>query len=92
MMLNNNIRLIMGKQRIDNIHDLMERTGLSRNALNKLWHEENLEAIKLGTLIKICDSLNVSLSDLIEYVPDSTSRIIRTSVKRTPVKDEPTDS
>lgn len=91
-MLNNNIRLIMGKQRIDNIHDLMERTGLSRNALNKLWHEENLEAIKLGTLIKICDSLNVSLSDLIEYVPDSTSRIIRTSVKRTPVKDEPTDS
>lgn len=77
-MLNNNIRLIMGKQRIDNIQDLMKRTGLSRNALNKLWHEDNLEAIKLGTLITICDSLNVSLSDLIEYVPDS-------QINRTPV-------
>lgn len=87
-MLNNNIRLIMGKQRIDNIQDLMECTGLSRNALNKLWHEDNLETIKLGTLIKICDSLNVNLSDLIEYVPDSTSQIIRTPV----IKGEPTES
>lgn len=48
----------------------MEITGLSRNALNKLWHDTEVETVKLETLLKICDSLEVSLSELVEYVPD----------------------
>ena len=84
-MLKNNLRIFMGERRIDNIKDLMELTGLSRNSINKLWRNDKVETINLGTLIKICDALEVSLSDLIEYVPESPSSIIRTPViKRTP--------
>lgn len=60
----------MAKKTIDNISELMEITGLSRNALNKLWHNEEVETVKLGTLIQICESLKINLSDLIEYVPE----------------------
>lgn len=69
MGIKNNLRIIMAKERVDNITDLMEKTGLSRNAINKLWHNENVESVKLGTLLTICDALNISLNELIEYVP-----------------------
>ena len=67
MRISNNLRLIMAKRRIDNISDLMEITNLSRNALNKLWHNKDLETVKLGTLMTICEKLDISLSQLIEY-------------------------
>lgn len=70
MGLENNLRVIMAKEKIDNISDLMDITGLSRNSLNKLWHNENVESIKLGTLMIICDSLNVPLDELIKYIPE----------------------
>lgn len=70
MGLENNLRIVMAKQRIDSISELMKITGLSRNALNKLWHNENIESVKLGTLMIICDSLGIKLSDLIEYTPE----------------------
>ena len=63
----NNLRLIMAEKRIDNVSDLMEKTDLSRNALNKLWHNKDLETVKLGTLITICEKLDIPLSQLIEY-------------------------
>lgn len=66
----NNLRLIMAQKRIDNVAELMKITGLSRNALNKLWHDEDLESVKIGTLKIICDSLGVKLSELVEYIPD----------------------
>lgn len=69
MPLKSNLRIIMAQQQIDSISELIQTTGLSRNALNKLWHNENLESVKLGTLVIVCDSLNVKLSDLIEYTP-----------------------
>lgn len=69
--LENNIRLIMAKRRINSISDLITITGLSRNALNKLWHNENLESVKLGTLLEICNKLDIKLSELIEYTPEN---------------------
>lgn len=77
-MLVNNLRVIMGQKRIDNVADLMDKTKLSRNALNKLWHDTELETIKLGTLMQICVALDISLSELIEYRPDK--EIVRTPV------------
>lgn len=71
MPLKNNLRIIMAEQRIDNVSDLITITGLSRNALNKLWHNENLESMKLETLMIVCDKLDVKLSDLIEYIPET---------------------
>lgn len=70
-MLENNLRIIMAKKQIYTLSDLINATGLSRNALNKLWRtDENTESVKLSTLIIICDALNVKLSELIEYIPD----------------------
>lgn len=69
MSIRNSLRIIMAQKRIDNLTELMKLTGLSRNALNKLWHDEDLESVKLGTLIQVCDSLGIALSDLIEYHP-----------------------
>lgn len=57
----------MAKKRIDNLSELIKVTGVSRNSLNKLWHNEDLETVKLGTLIKICDSLDINLNELIDY-------------------------
>lgn len=69
-MIHNNLRLIMAEKRIDNLTDLMNLTGLSRNALLRLWRNDNVEAANLSTLIVICDKLKVPLSRLIEYLPD----------------------
>ncbi len=60
----------MAKHRIDDITELMEKSGLSRNSINKLYREAHLETIKLETLFKLCDMFQCKLSDLIEYVPE----------------------
>ncbi|WP_042375323.1 helix-turn-helix domain-containing protein [Neobacillus jeddahensis] len=70
MPLENNLRIIMAQKRIDNITELISITGLSRNALNKLWHNKELESAKLGTLMVICDKLDIPLSSLVEYIPE----------------------
>ncbi|MED4052330.1 helix-turn-helix transcriptional regulator [Priestia megaterium] len=67
-----NIRMIMAKKNIDNISDLVRITGVSRNSINKLWHNENVSSLRLDTLLPICEKLNVKLSDLIEYIPDDS--------------------
>ena len=69
MALKNNLRILMAEKRIDNISVLMEATGLSRNALSKLWKNQDIETVKLETLIQICKPLNVRLSELVEYTP-----------------------
>ncbi|MGE6553207.1 helix-turn-helix domain-containing protein [Bacillus mycoides] len=67
-----NIRMIMAKKNIDNISELVRITGVSRNSINKLWHNENVSSLKLDTLITICEKLDVELSDLIEYIRDDS--------------------
>ncbi|WP_265176843.1 helix-turn-helix domain-containing protein, partial [Bacillus mycoides] len=39
--------MIMAKKNIDNISDLVRITGVSRNSINKLWHNENVSSLKL---------------------------------------------
>lgn len=64
-----NIRELMAEHRIDDITELMAKSGLSRNSINKLYRETHIETTKLETLFKLCDTFNCKLSDLIEYVP-----------------------
>lgn len=66
-----NIRTLMAQHRIDDITELMNRSGLSRNSINKLYRETNMETTKLETLMKLCDTFQCKLSDLIEYEPDN---------------------
>lgn len=70
MKLVNNIRMIMAKKNIDNVSDLVRITGVSRNSINKLWHNENVSSLRLDTLISICEKLDLKLSELIEFVPN----------------------
>jgi putative transcriptional regulator len=64
-----NIRELMAEHRIDDITELMAKSGLSRNSINKLYRETNIETTKLETLFKLCNTFNCKLSDLIEYLP-----------------------
>ncbi|GAA2625422.1 MULTISPECIES: helix-turn-helix domain-containing protein [Bacillus cereus group] len=65
----NNIRMIMAQKNIDNITELMKITGVSRNSINKLWHNEKVSSLRLDTLLMICETLDLKLSDLVEFVP-----------------------
>lgn len=66
-----NLRRLMADRRIDDISELMRLSGLSRNSINKLYREENIETTKLETLIRLCDTFQCNLSDLIEYKADA---------------------
>ncbi|WP_445322077.1 helix-turn-helix domain-containing protein [Paenibacillus sp. FSL M7-0420] len=70
LMLRSNLRILMAKHRIDDITELMEKSGLSRNSINKLYRETDLETVKLETLVRLCDTFQCKLSELIEYSPD----------------------
>lgn len=66
------IRHRMADKQIDDISQLMEISGVSRNSINKLYRGKDVETTKIETLIKLCNALKCNLSDLVEYVPDNT--------------------
>lgn len=72
-MLKSNLRVLMAKNKIDSITELMEKSGLSRNAINKIYQEENMETTKLSTFLALCDTLECKLSELINYEPESSN-------------------
>ncbi|MSS43768.1 helix-turn-helix transcriptional regulator [Anaerosalibacter bizertensis] len=69
-MLEVKLRMQMAKHKIDTVAELMELSGLSRNAINRLYKENEVEKVELRTLLKLCDTFNCNLSDLIEYIPE----------------------
>jgi putative transcriptional regulator len=68
-MLESYLRQLMAEHKINDISELMDATGVSRNSINKLFREVDMETLKLETLIQICDAFNIRLSDLIQYTP-----------------------
>ena len=66
-MLKNYLRYRMADKEMNYIVELMQLSGVSRNSINKLIRNENVETIKLSTLIKLCDALECDLADLVEY-------------------------
>jgi putative transcriptional regulator len=62
----------MADNEIDDITDLMELSGVSRNSINKLYRNNRVETIKIETLIKLCNALNCELSALVQYKPKQT--------------------
>ena len=71
------LRILMAEHRIDGITDLMKLSGLSRNAINRLYKgtDEEIESTNLKTLITLCKVFNCKLSDLIEYIPENNDKI-----------------
>ncbi len=66
-MLKSYLRHRMADKSIDDITQLIEISGVSRNSINKLFRGTSLETLKLETLLKLCDALECDLSDLVEY-------------------------
>lgn len=69
-MIKCNLRRLMADEKIDDISDLMRSSGVSRNSINKLYKEYDIETTKLETLFKLCDTFGCKLSDLVEYEPE----------------------
>jgi putative transcriptional regulator len=65
--MKNNLSKIMGERRLTAV-TIARDTKISRTTLRAIYYEE-AENVKLSTLTKICDYLNCSLSELIEYTP-----------------------
>lgn len=64
------IRHRMADKKIDDISQLIELSGVSRNSINKLYRGKDVETTKIETLMRLCDALECKLSDLVEYIPD----------------------
>ncbi|WP_337588896.1 helix-turn-helix transcriptional regulator [Levilactobacillus koreensis] len=63
----NNFSTLLGS-RLLKIDDVYKATGISRTTLTELYYRRKAN-VELRTLKKICDYLQVSLSELIEYTP-----------------------
>lgn len=59
---------IMGKRKMK-IVDVMNASGVGRFQVSRLYREEHMDAITLGTCIKIADGLGIPLNELISYTP-----------------------
>lgn len=59
---------LLGEKRMTQL-DLARKTGINKNAINELYHEFAV-SVKLEHINKICEVLDCSSADLIEYIPD----------------------
>jgi len=60
----------MADKQIDGVKQLMELSGVGRNSINKLYRGKDVETTKIETLMRLCDTFECKLSDLVEYIPD----------------------
>lgn len=67
-MIKNRVSTILGEQRM-RISELSKLTGISQNALNKIYHDKT-KGIDFETLNKICTALNKNTQELFEFIPD----------------------
>lgn len=63
-----NLSKIMGERKVK-MTELVERSNTNRNTSTNIYYERNLENIKLESFMRICDGLNIPLSELLEYDP-----------------------
>lgn len=65
--MDNKLSMIMGS-RLITLSTVSRNTGISRNTLTGIYYKR-VKAVKLDTLVKLCDYLQVPLHDLIDYQP-----------------------
>lgn len=70
--MDNNLSGLLG-QRLISISKLHDATGISRSTLIGLYYKRTGN-VNTATLKKICDYLQIPLSDLIEYKPEPVSK------------------
>lgn len=62
-------RELAEKRGIENAFALARGTGLGYAVCYRIWHG-NTTALALETIAKLCDTLKVKPSQLLEYTPD----------------------
>ncbi|TLQ20136.1 helix-turn-helix transcriptional regulator [Lentilactobacillus parafarraginis] len=67
--MKNQLSTILGS-RLLKIDDVIKATGINRGTLTNIYYMR-ADNVQLKTLIKICDYLQIPLSQLIEYKPIS---------------------
>lgn len=70
--MNNNLSMILGK-RLLSISKVYKETGISRSTLTSLYYRR-ARNVNLDTLRKLCDYLQIPLSELIEYTPKELAK------------------
>ncbi|PEN96244.1 toxin-antitoxin system, antitoxin component, Xre family protein [Bacillus cereus] len=66
--MNNNFSFILAK-RLISVSEVANATGLSRTTLTNIYYRRS-KNVSFSTLKILCDYLDISLSELIEYVPN----------------------
>ena len=65
-MIRLNLSKFMGINKMT-IQEVHEKTGLSRNAVSDLYHE-NVKLIRLDTIERLCELFDVQPGELLEWV------------------------
>ena len=63
---------LMGERKL-RISDVMRDTGISRNALTRIYREE-VDRLDLEILEKLCRYLDVEISDMLQLEDDESTR------------------
>ena len=62
---------IMGERKMK-IVDVINATGVGRLQVSRMYKEEHLDKMTLGTYAKIAEGLGIPLSELVSYDPSET--------------------
>lgn len=65
--MENELSRILG-ERLIKVSDVHKATGISKVTLTDIYYQRS-KNVQIKTLRKICDYLQISLSDLIDYDP-----------------------
>lgn len=65
--MKNNFAKLLG-ERLLKVSDVYSQTGVSKTTLTNIYYQRDRN-VQIMTLTKICDFLQVPLSELIEYDP-----------------------
>lgn len=63
---------LLGERRMTQ-KELSELTGIRRNAINE-WYHEIPVSLKVEHIDRICEVLNCSIEELIEYIPNKVPK------------------
>ena len=69
--MKNNLSTVMGFKRLK-VSDIHRATGISRSTLTSLYYGTGHASLE--TLSKLCDYLQIPLSELIEYTPKEPTK------------------
>lgn len=67
-MIKNRLSIILGEQKM-RVSELSKLTGISQNALNKIYHNKT-KGIDFDTLNRLCNALDRNSQEIFEFLPD----------------------